>query len=1103
MHRLCWEVRSTYRETAVTARVTTLKGVDAGAYYVEALPSYYLDADEPPGRWHGHGADLLGLRGEIRDEDFLDLMAGAHPASRGVLLGRTYGESSVRGFDITANAPKSVSVLFAVGDDFVRHEALASHDAAVAAMVRWIETHAHTRFRINGEVAVVDAEGIVAATFRQHTSRALDPHLHTHIVVANRVRSPDGRWLALDARTLKLDQRTLSAIYHATLRTELTGRLGVHWEPVANGIAEIDGIDKIVLEEFSSRTADVARRLDEKLDRFIDILERDPTPRERWHLEREAVIDSRPPKTHGIDGKALHKQWRTQVETLGLDPIMVVDEAVWPSRARPLTAEVESSMISQALHALAEKQSSWRPAEVTRELAAALPADLSIEPEAIPGLLDRLTANAIGERCVDISRPIPDGATLRRDGRPITEAGTDRALTTPEILAQEHELASWAERRTTAHSTGSIEAPQRAEVELTVAQAETAAAVAGDAHLVLVVGPAGTGKTTGLEPAVEQLHADGRAVFGVAPSAVAAEVLASETGTTADTIDKLLFEHSANRPPTHTYDLPLDTTVIVDEAGMVSTDKLHQLARLADDRAWRVVLVGDPMQFSAVGRGGMFEYLIDTCGAIELDHVHRFSNEWERAASLQLRRGDPSVADAYDAHGRLHGGTATRIHREALDSWHSARQLGETVLLTAPTKETVAALNRSAQQRRVGAGELDTRRHVSVGDARLYVGDEIVTRRNQRQLLTDQHHMVRNRDQWTVTALHRNGDITAAGHSGTVRLPAKYVAEHVELGYAQTSHAAQGRTVDRSILVLDGPSGVRGIYVPLTRGRHHNDAYITTNGEQTAVEVFAGSIARSWIDQPAIARQAELARTARHRPGTLPADELQALLGEQAQLRETLHHLDIDLRTLPTAIDAARDRIGTATERRDFAIAEFEQAAEVLDVYDRPLRRRRHETEITNARSKIERLPTEVNRLEKAINDETGRLGELRHDLGDARRLNARRPELESRLDDVDSELSDDRRIRTRQLRRDPPERITDTVGQRPATGDRIRAWDTALGYLDQHQAAHGLTTGLGPIQGPSVTRAFLHSRALAAWTANKLTQDHGIDHDSAMRIGR
>ena len=142
------------------------------------------------------------------------------------------------------------------------------------------------------------ASGIIAATFRQHTSRALDPQLHTHIVIANRVRSPDGRWLALDARSLKMDQRTVLAIYHATLRSQLTARLGVEWEPVVNGIAEIAHVPQAVLEEFSARTADVQRRIDEKLDRFIDTFDRDPTPRERWRLEREAVIDSRPPKSH-------------------------------------------------------------------------------------------------------------------------------------------------------------------------------------------------------------------------------------------------------------------------------------------------------------------------------------------------------------------------------------------------------------------------------------------------------------------------------------------------------------------------------------------------------------------------------------------------------------------------------------------------------------------------------------------------------------------------------------------------------------------------------------------------------------------------------------
>jgi hypothetical protein len=124
VHTLC-------QERSVTARVTTLKGPEAGAYYVEARPSYYLDAGEPRGRWHGHGAALLGLSGDVDDAAFLAVMAGDDPSGT-VRLGRRYGSDSVRGFDITASAPKSVSVLFAVGDPATRRQVLAAHDAAVS-----------------------------------------------------------------------------------------------------------------------------------------------------------------------------------------------------------------------------------------------------------------------------------------------------------------------------------------------------------------------------------------------------------------------------------------------------------------------------------------------------------------------------------------------------------------------------------------------------------------------------------------------------------------------------------------------------------------------------------------------------------------------------------------------------------------------------------------------------------------------------------------------------------------------------------------------------------------------------------------------------------
>ena len=182
----------------MTVRTITLKGGDAGAYYVEKELGYYLDRGEPPGRWQGRAVPRLHLGDTADEETFLALMAGEDPTT-GRVLGTKHTDKTDRGFDVTCSAPKGVSVLFAVGGSDVRREVLEAHDAAVAAVVDWIEDHAHTRYRVNGEIRTFDADGILVAKFRHHTSRVLDPQVHTHAVIVNRVASPDGRWLALDA----------------------------------------------------------------------------------------------------------------------------------------------------------------------------------------------------------------------------------------------------------------------------------------------------------------------------------------------------------------------------------------------------------------------------------------------------------------------------------------------------------------------------------------------------------------------------------------------------------------------------------------------------------------------------------------------------------------------------------------------------------------------------------------------------------------------------------------------------------------------------------------------------------------------------------------
>jgi ATP-dependent exoDNAse (exonuclease V) alpha subunit len=395
---------------------------------------------------------------------------------------------------------------------------------------------------------------------------------------------------------------------------------------------------------------------------------------------------------------------------------------------------------------------------------------------------------------------------------------------------------------------------------LSQGQAEACAVVAGLAPLELIVGPAGTGKTTALAPAVDELQAQGRVVFGVASTAAASEVLATETAMAADTLDKLLHEHTRpDRPPGPVFDLPEGSTVIVDEAGTVSTPKLAALAHLAEQRRWRVVLVGDPRQFSAVGRGGMFAHLIESSGAIQLDQVHRFANRWERDASLRLRNGDPGVLDEYDQRGRLHDGTHDKMEAEILDAWLEARRRGESVALMANTTDTVTRLNHLAQQARIRNGELDPGAPgLDVDGQRLLVGDEVVTRRNDRTLRTDRGMMVKNRDHWTIETIHADHSVTLAGRTGTVQTPAQYAAEHVELGYVQTSHANQGRTVDTALLLVDAPTDSRGVYTPMTRGRNANHAYVVTDENRTAVDVLTRAVGRDWIDQPAITRRIEL-----------------------------------------------------------------------------------------------------------------------------------------------------------------------------------------------------------------------------------------------------
>ena len=390
---------------------------------------------------------------------------------------------------------------------------------------------------------------------------------------------------------------------------------------------------------------------------------------------------------------------------------------------------------------------------------------------------------------------------------------------------------------------------------------------------MLVVGPAGAGKTTMLAAAVDDLTAQGRVVFGVAPTAKAARVLESETGMGSDTVAKLLHEwRRTDRPPERPWRLPVGATVIVDEAGMIDTGDLHQLTHLADAQQWRLVLVGDPHQLQAVGRGGMFGELCATGRTIELDTIHRFHNQWEAAASLKLRHGDPSGLDAYLDHDRIFAAPFDEHVDNLAHYWAGARDRGEYVAITTTTNDHVDAINTAVHDHRRQLGQLgDTR--LELGDGfELAVGDVITTRRNERFLRTTAGESVRNRDYWTIDTIGADGSLSVTridGH-GTVTLPAAYVAEHVQLGYAATEPGNQSDTATRSATLATTATTCRGLYVAITRGQVENLVLVVTDSHDIAdaVDVLEQVLASDRADRPATSVRRDLAATTPTPTGT-------------------------------------------------------------------------------------------------------------------------------------------------------------------------------------------------------------------------------------------
>ena len=862
---------------------------------MKAIYGHLLDPRDPasasPATW-GEAALLGAPHKNYRSAEdiyttLLQRESHAGPERRAQL--RADAERSARQpvafYDLTFNAPKSLSVL-GVAFERAANEARAAGDTrageawdaharavedAVLAGARagfdYLQKHAgYARVGHHGGRAGrwIDAHHLVGTQFLQHDSREGDPHLHVHQPTLNRVLCADGVWRALDGQALHTWKAAASEVANRVAEAHAARSLGVLCEYTPDGKSrEIVGIAQEVRELFSTRRRQTTGKAEEYIAVFRERFGREPSALEHHRISQRATLVTRKAKTqHGETNGQRLERWAAEVHQLMRGSLAGIAQHVLDraQRIEPPAVWSEQDVIERAIAALNDKEGKWSRSHLTRAISEALPAHLGIDPEDVPELVDGLTDIALGQ--VVWLNPHEADANLpsylrRADGSSMYTNPSGALYAAPGQLAADHALRVAAVRRGAARLTNTdadqvITRFAESGIEL---GADQAAAVRGvltsGAQVETLLAAAGTGKSVTVGALAETWATSGRRVFGLAPSQIAAHVL-TEEGVTARNIDQWLttqqrLDNVAPGAPgpgdDEQWRLRGDDLVVVDEAGMASTSDLAEIHRRCQGAGAKLLLVGDPRQLGAVGPGGALADVAEHGICYQLVEVRRFSNEWERHASLQFRDRDPAALDAYQRHGRLiDGGTAEQAAAGAGRAWLADTLAERESLLLVGSNEAAARLCASLRAELIALGRVEEA-GVELGRQGTVagVGDLVQARRNGWELKGWQGNTRApiNRQAYRVTGLRADGGLTVAPvlardgggeQLGTaLALPASYVAADLTLGYASTVHAAQGRTVDTAHAVITPGADAASAYVALTRGRDRNTAHVITH----------------------------------------------------------------------------------------------------------------------------------------------------------------------------------------------------------------------------------------------------------------------------------
>lgn len=872
-----------------TAGIRALQAAAAAAGELRPeLPATYLDAVKVKGRWLADRAEVERFAAQRREPQV------------------------VMGYDITWSAPKSVSMLYAGGDEALRQQIDAAIESAVSAGMSYLEAEG---FHVRAGRGRERAGDMLAASYRHTTNRALEPQMHEHVVVANMATTATGQVRAVDARGLYAHATPAGYLAGAQLRYELR-QAGIAWGPTHKGLADVAGIERDEIMAMSSRRRDVLTLADELGFH---------TPQAR----QKAALASRPGKDTSVDRDELFDRWRQMLEALGIDHIRIAElTSHEPAKLwRPVDTERLFGHLAGA-HGVTEQTAIFDRRDVIKAVAEhatdRLPA---IE---IVDLADQwLTSEAV------IELDLTDRArreTIGTGAGQVSLSPDERRYSAPEMVAAEQRVIDW--HRGGVRTGKALVDPARVEVAITATRttkgielgADQAAMVRGimtsGDQFQAVRGLAGAGKTTAIVAAVEAWQDAGYTVLGAAPFAEAARTLEAETGLRSQTLEGLLHRIELAGDPRDV--LGPSTVVIVDEASTIGSRQLHRLYRAAYNTGASVRTIGDPLQHQSVEAGGLWQHLTvafaDRTPVLDTNRRQSGPAMAEvRAALDQYRQGLIAAAlERLDDDNRIVvAPTWDALLDQMTADWYLDHQRhgaghSEASKMIAERNADRHALNRRAQQWLRSDGTLTG--GIDIAEETFHVGDRIVAQRADRQLRrpdgAKRDHVI-NGSQGTVVAIR--GSRSAPDLEvdfdglGPIRVPHRFVADEVgpgrggglTLGYAVTSYKAEGQTyaAGRS-LAAPGTVGPEGMYVALTRGRHDLRIYSIAPADQ-ALEPPELPI----IPDPRDAREALADALGKHR-GTDVATVADPDAATMASL--TRHQLaDLDALTGPNA-DRAR-----------------------------------------------------------------------------------------------------------------------------------------------------------------------------------------------------